>query len=233
MEVLFENAHRKYVREDTARRSLVKCVYPGTASVLMRYRFNNIPDRFSSPYVSWANMSCVDSICNKEYLRSAVQEGKKLYAGDAIAVKRTPDDRYPTVDEAIAEVEAFAAEQPDDVLVGLESPCIPGWLNFYICRKGKISDYFDIDEVFSFYRKLGFKFSDQVKEEVTRLCNYELRDYSNQDTAPFDYANPDWCNPLEYSREKAVAQLITNGLLLGYPLESTAYFIERDYGKRW
>ena len=83
----------------------------------------------------------------------------------------------------------------------------------FICRKGRIADYFDIDNVFEFYSKLGFRLPQNVVDKVKTWCNIEIKDFGGEQ-APFHYSNP-------YTPE----EFITTGLLLGYPLESTASII--------
>jgi hypothetical protein len=85
----------------------------------------------------------------------------------------------------------------------------------YICRTGKISDYFDLNDAFAFYEKLGVVLSEKDKQETIRLCGHDIHEFANH--APFCYVTA-----------KTPAELITSGLMLGYPLEATSDWILRN-----
>ena len=84
------------------------------------------------------------------------------------------------------------------------------FLYTFICREGTISEYFDLNEVFKFYGKLGLDFPQYVVDQVKALCSIEIKNFGG-DKPPFIYY-----------QAGAPVELITTGLLLGYPLESTA-----------
>lgn len=81
------------------------------------------------------------------------------------------------------------------------------YLYTYICQTRTIAEYIDLDVVFDFYCKLGIY---APNDEVCRLCDVEIRQYGAPN-APFVYFGV--CT---------AAEQITTGLLLRYPLESTA-----------
>ena len=87
------------------------------------------------------------------------------------------------------------------------------WLSTFICREGTIADYFDLESVFEFYEKLGIVFPALLKAEVKRLCGIEIRRYGEKE-APYLFYN-----------SESDTKLVTTGLLLGYPIESTASII--------
>ena len=67
------------IREDGKKRSSVKVLAPD-GHTLHTYRFNNIPP-YSHPLLSWANLDCCGGwTYDKEYLLTAVQNGKKPVA---------------------------------------------------------------------------------------------------------------------------------------------------------
>lgn len=211
MNILHENSHGiQMVRVDMKKRSKVT-VRNSHGDCMRTYRFNNIQDRFESPYISWANLDCCGGwACDEAYLDTAVQCGAKLYAGKTQTLKRVPYFlQYPTKSEALDAFEAFKKTLPEGVVAGQEELCESNghYLHTDICRTGTIAEHIDLDAVFDFYCKLGIY---APRDEVRRLCDVEIRQYGTPN-APFVYFTP--CSE---------AQLITTGLLLGYPLESTA-----------
>lgn len=211
MNILHENPYGiQMIRVDMKKRSKVT-VRNSYGDYMRTYRFNNIQERFESPYISWANLDCCGGwACDEAYLDTAVRRGLKLYAGRTQFLKREPYlMQYPTKDEALAVFESMNQTLPSGIVAGEEKLLESGdtCLHTYICRTGTIADHIDLEAVFDFYGKLGI---DAPRDEVRRLCDVEIMQYGSSD-APFVYFNA--CTE---------AELITTGLLLGYPLESTA-----------
>ena len=194
--ILHENSHGiRIVRTDFVKRSQVRVMLP-TGRSTSTYKFNLIPDVFKSPYISWANLDCCNGWAyDQDYLLRAVYEGKKLYAGIS-SVKSL--EELPTAPHILT-----GKEEHDK-----------GRELFYVCREGKLSDYYDLDEVFEHYRKLGVYLTPAVKHRVKVFCDIKISNFANRATAPFDYG---WAHGSD--------QLICTGLLLGYPLESTAHLL--------
>lgn len=84
----------------------------------------------------------------------------------------------------------------------------------FLCRTGSISEYIDLGRVFGFYAKLGVNISSMEQQEIKRLCGMEISCYG-MGHAPFQYVHAG-----------TPVQLITTGLLLGYPIESTASILQ-------
>lgn len=215
-ELLFQDpCGIKIYRQDFKHRSQVKVVFEqeNHSHHLRTYRFDNIPDIFESPYCSWTNLAyCGGWSCSDEsYLDTAVQSGKKLYAGRFTHLKAKYSPNAPTLEEAKSQFLEFQSTMPTGIVAGVEELILSDdmYLRTYICRTGKISDYFSLDEVFSFYAKHRLELPETWKKEVRRLCDYEIQTYGSKD-APFNYA-----------RANSPVELIVTGLLLGYPLEST------------
>lgn len=204
------------LREDYKKRSQVKVFseFQGKRHILRSYRFNHIPDRFDSPFCSWANLDCCGGWSfDDTYLDTAVQEGRKLYAGRAERVRSSYFPNLPSMDEAIQKFQKVVDGLPAGVTAGMEGggrEDMEDILHTFICREGKIADYFDLNDVFEFYGKLGLNFPQYVVAHVKSLCGIEIKTFGG-DKPPFIYYQAD--TPVE---------LITTGLLLGYPLESTA-----------
>ncbi len=117
---------------------------------------------------------------------------------------------YPTKAEALESFETFKQTLPSDIVAGEEKLLESGdtCLHTFICRTGTIADHIDLDAVFDFYTKLGIY--DAPRDAVRRLCDVEIRQYGTPNA------------PFVYFESCTAAELITTGLLLGYPLESTA-----------
>ena len=216
-ELLHQNSKGvKIIREDYKKRSQVKVFseFQGKRYTLHSYRFNLIPDRFDSPFCSWANLDCCGGwSCDENYLDTAVQEGKKLYAGRYQRVKSSYPPQLPSMDTALQEFQKIVDALPDGVIAGIEGNTRGGMEDFlytFICREGTISEYFDLNDVFKFYGKLGLDFPQYVVDQVKALCSIEIKNFGG-DKPPFIYY-----------QAGAPVELITTGLLLGYPLESTA-----------
>lgn len=215
IELLHKNSKGVTIlREDYKKRSQVKVFseVDGKRHILRSYRFNLISDRFDSPFCSWANLDCCGGwSADETYLDTAVQAGRKLYAGRCQYLKSLNLPNYPTRDDALREFQKIVDVLPDGIIADIEGrehgrDC----LYTYICREGRIADYFSLDGVFEFYGKLGLRFPDIIVNEVKELCNLEIKTFGGENP-PFLYADAD-----------TDVEFITTGLLLGYPIESTA-----------
>jgi hypothetical protein len=167
----------------------------------MTYRFKRGAEPISSPYISWENLNCCGGWhCDESYLLTAVQEGKKLCAGITFNNESEPVK--------------YRDSLPDEYPHYCRPPMHNGPYTFHcidVVRKGAITDYIDEGEVFRAYGELGIanfnreRLSGLLRTPMLRLV-----------CGAFDYANP-----------KTPEELITTGLLLGYPPESTAWLLER------
>jgi len=188
-----------FMRSDKGRVSKVSVKTEEARRAIKTYTFRNIPtDTFQSPYISWGNLNCCGGwTFDENYLLTAVQEDKKLCAG------------------IVMNSESEHREFLDDLDVEYPRFCPPvrhnGPYSFYyidVTRKGCINDYIDMDAVRETYAVLGIEFLnfDLINEYASKQMIHLL-----DGTVDFDYANPK--NDEEY---------VITGLLLGYPLESTA-----------
>jgi len=195
-----------FYRSDTKKTSKVSVKNEAFRRPLTTYTFRNIPaDIFQSPYISWANLNC----CNgwnydESYLLTAVQEGKKLCAGIT----------FNSEDEFGAYVDTLNTEYPYYCPPQRLNGAGTYWYYVDITRKGCISDYIDMDKVQETYILLGI---DHLNfSEICRYANLPMISLLDG-TADFDYGNP-----------KDDEQYVITGLLLGYPLESTAALINDE-----
>lgn len=206
------------VRDDFKVRSQVKVINTASGKnyCLRTYRFDLVHESIEVPYCSWANLDCCGGWSfDEEYLDTAVQKGLKLFAGRGAWLKSLYNPYGPSREKLQHQFSEFKASLPSGVFADIESHQLrEEYFDTFICRTGRIVDYIDLDLVFSLYQKLGMKISDREKVEVERLCSYEMKLYGTA-RAPFRYANA-----------VANSELITTGLLLGYPIESTASILQ-------
>jgi len=188
-----------FFRSDTAKMSKVSVKSEAMHRPIVTYAFRNIPaGTFQIPYISWANLNCCGGWSfDKSYLLTAVQDEKKLCSGisfhDEVALKSYMSN--------------LSAEYP----YFSHSTRYSGQSALYhidVTRKGCIGDYLDIDAVQETYAELGI--TNLNFEEINKYIEIPMIQLLDG-TAGFDYANPN-----------SGIQFVTNGLLLGYPIESTA-----------
>lgn len=207
--ILNENSHGiRMVKTDLKKRSRVDVVNK-YGKTLMTYRFNNIP-LYEHPYLSWKNLDCCNGwMHDNDYLLTAVQEGKKLVA--SIYISGTDIDE---IQERLKNLESNADEAKEHFEI--EEKHINGatmYVGIIIARKGMLAEYFDIDEVADVYKSHGVTIN---KRKLEEYFNIELIDLFARHSKGFDYANPG-----------TDTELIVCGFGLGYPIESTAYLINR------
>lgn len=183
------------------------------AYTLMRYTYPNVALSVSSPFLSWENLNCCNGWAyDEDYLLTAVQEGKKLYAGSTIRLQPPIG-----VEEAEARLEEFRSTLPDTCLAGKEMEMNDRFFPFYICRRGRLKDYFDLEQVLGDYKRMGITLSAQDKRILFHLGGIELAQFATG-------------KPMCYFRCISDVELMITGLLLGYPLESTASLLLEDQG---
>lgn len=153
---------------------------------------------------------CGGWIYDEKYLLSAVQKSKKLCS----------DIYFPNERKMLEYIDKLS----DDYQYYCEPPRFKDIqaFNVIVTRKGKIDNYINIDEVLNTYYKLGrycfnptylIKF---LQNPMIELMSRKINRIKYR--SKFDFANPE--SPEDY---------ITTGLLLGYPLESKAWLLERDF----
>lgn len=195
MTVLFTNPLGiEFERTDYKHRSKVKVHNNGYN--LRTYRFKNV-ECFESPYISWENLDqCGGWATKDDYLKTAVQNGTKLFAQIIHDSSESFDSR-------------------EDIVV-ITKP--HGWLENYnethICCKGCLADYYDIEAIFEYYSDLDVEFTEKEVNDIYDLVYDPICIFAT-DEAPFDY-----------SRCRTNVEFVITGLLLGYPLESTASIIQ-------
>lgn len=205
--VLFQKDGFTLVQKSKGAFSQVRVLYDNNKRASSTYTFPNVACDFQSPYLSWENLlHCGGFQVKDDYLKYiAVQQGKKLYAGFGYFTHQHGTPRHKIDDEISRITEAL----PEDCEFGLEEPQNHNLLNYYVCRKGAVKDYIDIDNALLCYKQMGLDLRSE-DDCVKRYCAIEMRDFSQSDKIAFDYGNP-----------SSIGQYIVTGLLLGYPLAST------------
>ena len=206
--VLHENSYGiQAVRIDYAKRS--KVIYEKEKCVFISYRFDKVTPVYESQYLSWANLDCCGGWdYDESYLRTAVQNGHKLYAGCYFYA-----NQYGTPEQTRQEIERIFRELPDNCIGGYEPAQSERVISFYICRKGCLEDYYDIDAALDYYERLGVWIDAATRKNVKYLSTMEICRYGQP--------NP----PVDYLCTYSLVSAIITGLLLGYPIESTASFL--------
>lgn len=166
------------------------------------YHFRNRTPVYSSPYLNWENAYTLTGFADDDYLKSAVKNGKKLFA----TVSYTTGKNLAAQDKATKEMAAIKASLPDDVLVGQEKYSNDHIICFYICRKGAFGDFYDLDAVLAEYENLGTCPSQELRDALLPLFSYEIEEYARTH---------------DYLRPGNVPEMVMAGLLLGYPIACT------------
>lgn len=207
-ELLFQsNIGIQFVRETHKDICTIKVQsrYANRAYTLAKYKFPNIELSVSSPFLSWENLNCCGGwTYDEEYLLSAVQEGKKLYAGCTTYVGTSGN-----TSEAEKCLEKIAEHLPANCTAGKETVKNEKYFPFYICRRGCLKDFFDLEQVLEDYKRMGIALYAEQREHLFTLSEIELAQFAS-------------ATPMCYYEADTDAELIAAGLLLGYPLESTA-----------
>ena len=204
-ELLFESELGiQFIKEVKAGQCTVRVKNKGQRFTHMTYTFPDAAPGLTSPYLSWQNLNCCGGWSyEKAYLQTAVQNGRKLYAGCSEYIG--PDE---TREGKRAMLKALLDTLPAGCTAGEEVCLTDRFFNYYICRTGLLKDYFDLEQVFDAYRRLGVVLSEQQRAEIRGYCSVEIKCFGAG-------------QPFSYSNAQTSPQLITTGLLLGYPLEST------------
>ena len=208
-DIIFEKTVRKNGRcEVVVKRN-------NSGSAYMTYRFKDVP-ALDSPYISWENLNCCGGWgYDRMYLYTAVQRGRKLYAGLTFTRNETDNNTV------FQEIEKIKETLPDDCLFGNEEPPVTkngpySFHHFFVCKTGAISDYISVDDVLAAYDRFGLVIDAGTANNIKDLCDVQLKNYAKLSA------------PVKYVNTPTGVDLIVSGLLLGYPLESTAWLIEKD-----
>ena len=160
-----------------------------------RIEYKNIGEEYKSQYLSWYNLffcsNCYHPFPNNNYLETAVQKGIKT----------------------AATVLFFSSHSKKGQRYKRHMPDTCGWKSwgdggFFVYRKGSLNTLFDIEKIRFIYVKHGLGNLDW--DEISAISKIDLSGYADYRTVPFSLHCP---IKKEY--------YVLNGLVLGYPVEST------------
>ena len=227
-EIIFESNEGIYFEKSIIKKGKCKIAFRRIDGkrAIKTYYFNDVPG-LDSPLVNWENLYYAAWAKDEAYLHTAVQRGLKPLAAITFSAN---DDKWvekigrpdltteTQVEEIISKIKR---ELPNDC-VFYEKPLerhSPDYRQraVYICKVGSILEYIDADEVFKAYNRLGIFISSDAKQKITKALGTPLKYFADNEHRV-------------YWNSVYPSQLIVIGLVLGYPLESTAYLIEKDCG---
>lgn len=198
----------KIVRIDYKKRTAVKVINT-FGDNLMTYRFNNLPF-YQHQFLSWSNQDC----CNgwpydEDQILKNIAEGRKP-AGDYTV--RGAKSAESAVKHLMDKLRQFGLREDVSICLLSEGVMWDGshTYDFGLClRNRRLKDIYDLDEILEAYRKQGVDFLDR---EI--LETYMSQPLENMLSGEF--------NDYNYFNAKSDEEDVITGLLLGYPLESTA-----------
>ena len=191
-EVIFRSNKGVVFEKTTYKNGKCKLAVRGEDSgpVAMTYRYKDAPG-LDSPYVNWGNLNCCNGWTYDEaYLYTAVQQGKKLLADitfsmfDEDWVAELKRDDMPTDKDVEAIIRKLEDELPGDCILGRDSDrdaYRSRYRYIYICKKGSVSDYINLDEVFNAYERLGITIKNEAKEKIVKACGFPLTYFKTDD----------------------------------------------------
>lgn len=193
--VLHENEYGiKMIREDMVKRSAVK-VYRGNDH-LRTYRFNNV-SIYEHPLLSCDNLDfCYGWPCDRDYLLTAVQTGKRLVARITYTVI-APDTPAPPSILITDDVDIWHNPVP-------RTHGTLSYWNILVARKGTLADFFDMDEIIAAFRKHDVYL---LKKDLEPNFSVPLITLFQDEI---------WVN------QGKIGDFVCGRLGLGYPIESTA-----------
>ena len=197
------NLYRVNRRAKYARSSKVPA-----RSLEVRVEYQNIGTEYESPFLSWYNWffcaKWVLGMTDDRYLSTAVQNGLKT---TAIVLHFSPHSRqWQRYKRRLA--------------------CLPDSCNFkqsetggfYVYHKGSIDSLFDMGKIQYIYDTHGIEGLNW--ERIYSLSKLDIACFGDYRTEPF---NP-YC-------PRTKEQYVVNGLLLGYPVESTIALLNKTIAR--
>ena len=177
--------------------------------IITRAYFYDNKEEYKHPKLSWQNLTYICGGYDEEtILPLLVFEGKKLVA-NVVSDKEIEYEKTPDI-------------MKNKVIFFKEKTKYGNSNDYYFCAKGKLRDYFDLKEILNAYNNHTdyYKcieeydidgFDEYYYDKLKNAFNYDIVDLIKGKLSGYDLVSPedDW-------------QLTLTGLLLGYPIESTA-----------
>ncbi len=175
---------------------------PQTKTLASKIEYKNVGREYKHQFLSWYNLffcsKCYAPITDNAYMETAVQRGMKT-AATVLHLSTTT-----------RKGQRFKRHLPESC-----GFVIYGETGFFVYNKGTLRDFFDMEEVMQIYASHGI--DDLDWKEIFALSKIDLADYGNYMTSPFSLHSP-------VERE----YFVLDGLLLGYPVESTVALLKKD-----
>ena len=207
------NKNVKIEETEQGKYTTIKLIPPYGKENIYKYKTD---EEYKNKYLSVENLSYYvarnDEDEEDEYLLRALQEERKLCVSFYTRNYENILKMYPETDYNIRCKD-----------IGKDP-----FREVYVARKGCLSDYYNIDEIDEWYTMKGINLNSRLFED---LCEVEMIDliYGEYQTS---YCVVDFSIKMNFDEfdDSLLAYqnegVAVTGLLLGYPLESTANLIE-------
>lgn len=205
MEILNVNSHGVTImRKDYKKRSVVDVRSCNRTHLIRRYRFNNVPF-FEHQYLSWANLdNCGGWACDNNEL-DLMRQDRKLLAEKHYIIDA--DESIDDVLKYIALPRTFAV----NVVSVWDWGCGKKNYGVAFASRASLAERFDFNEVIEAYKAHGIDLSLSETIQLSKAFTPPISAYIN---AGYKVTDP-----------ITDVDLIITGLMLGYPIESTASII--------
>lgn len=168
-----------------------------------RFLYPVCAEGYQHPYLNWYNLICCSNnygpIPVVSYMNYAVQNDKKPAA-----------TIYP---DTASDYMAILSEVGDDYYCFPYHPKEYRYM-LYISKKGKLSDFFQLDRILAVYKESGIPLK---QEKMEYYFEQELSWFGNEEVCPIEIHD---CRGEE--------ELAVVGLLFGYPVASTISLIQKS-----
>lgn len=209
---LYKSRYVEFNRYDFKERTQVKVQNNGYN--LRVYRAYNIPF-YEHQYMSWANLDMCGGWAHDEVnVLKNIKKEQKL-AGTYSLTCDTKELIGGCVEE-INKRMGFTSEFLSEAVM------FEPWETYdhrwvYVigfARNGKLSDYFNYQEISRAYGRQGINFTAKESVSIQKMMNMEISELMFRNPNGYDPINP-----------RGDDECVITGMLFGYPLESTASFI--------
>ncbi|MBQ8997136.1 MAG: hypothetical protein IJ086_15850 [Clostridium sp.] len=194
------------IKEDTNCNTSIVSVLDLSDEVITSYEFDKVKLRYKSKYLNWQNLDCCGGwMYSKEELINQLKNDKKPFGNVVLNLYKNIDAHLlPLIEEC-------------SKIAGLRVVEIEHWnencREFIIMKEGSLNKYIDLDEVIKDYYALGLG-------ELSPEAYYDLKEFLYRDM--IEYITKDNILEYDFANPNSTLELIFTGLLLGYPIESTA-----------
>lgn len=177
------------------------------------YKMYNIPF-YEHQYMSWANLDCCGGWwCDENVILKNIKTEKKL-AGtySLITDKDGLNEELEAINRRMGFTDDFVTEalmfEPWETYDHRWLFCVG------FARNGRLSDYYDFQEIRQAYGRQGINFTARESVSIQKMMDMEIADLMFRNPNGYDPINP-----------RGDDECVITGMLFGYPVESTASFI--------